>query len=122
MNATLAPTYWYNNHCIPCCTISACSDDAINAYQTWSKFLVALDIAAFGIILAATTRRWLLVDEPFNTLRMILIKLIIGLPLYAPFKRLPSCAAFVACLARRIPVLFAHLWPSRSLLGSDCML
>lgn len=106
MNSTSGA--WYLTACDPWVTIGGCSDEAVQAYAVWGKFLVAFDVVAFVIMISALIRRKILVEESFNTLWMVLLKLLLCLPMYVPpfeahktirslFCQNTSCCLVIAC-------------------------
>lgn len=80
MNTSSSP--WYANHCIPHIAIQACSDEERQAFVVWAFMYLACDISAFLFLAAAFIRRFLLIEEAFNTIRAILILMLLCIPLY----------------------------------------
>lgn len=73
---------WWANYCIPWVAIEACPPDQIQAYIVWGRLFLGLDIAAILVLTAALLRRIYLVEESFNTIRLLLIKFLLAVPLY----------------------------------------
>lgn len=79
---TFAHDKSFNGTCAPLVYVLGCTKVARQAYQDESKAWLALYLAALLALGAATIFRFVRVTEGFNTLRLIMLGFLAGLPLY----------------------------------------
>jgi hypothetical protein len=71
--------------CAPLLYIAQCSKKEIDTYVLASRVWIIPNALALISLVATFIRRCWLVKEGFNTVRLLLIKFMIGLPLYDTF-------------------------------------
>jgi hypothetical protein len=68
--------------CGPLVYLGQCKPKDIDAYVLYSRFWLTANSVAFLMLLVALIRRCVVVTERFNTLRLLMIKFLIGLAMY----------------------------------------
>ena len=79
------PKGWQGS-CAPLVYIGQCQTKDIGRYQTYARFWLAANSLVCLFLLAAFIRRCIVVKERFNTIRLLMLKFIAGLVLYAQFQ------------------------------------
>lgn len=105
MNSTIDRP-WYTQHCVPFMAIEACPREGDQARRVWAAVYIAMDISSLLFISATLIRRWIYVAEPFNTLRLMLIKFLLSLPLFVilRYSRELDCSPFSLLPASCFPL------------------
>lgn len=88
MNATVLRP-WYATVCVPYLSIEGCPSDTLQARRVWAGLYLAFDISAFLFLLATLIRRFVFVQERFNTIRLMLVLFVLGNPLCVLWRVLP---------------------------------
>lgn len=81
MNSSLTGPWW-NTTCAQYVTIAGCTPDTVNSWAIFGKVWIGLDVLVFMALLSALIRRKMVIDEPFNTVRLVLLLFCASPPLY----------------------------------------
>jgi Na+/proline symporter len=81
----------FKDKCAPFVYIAECPPKERDALMVASRVWLVLNSIALLALVVTFIRRLYLVKEKFNTLRLVMIKFMLGIPLYVPF--LPAAAS-----------------------------
>lgn len=106
MNATIpsVDNPWYSTTCVPFLSLAGCPAEDLQAHKVWAGVWLAFDISSLLFLVVTLLRRVLSVRESFNTIRLTLIKFILGAPLYVQ-RRYATINGRTPSLRARSPLL-----------------
>lgn len=64
--------------CTPFIYIASCPTEQQDVYIRYAQVWAGIDIFSFLLVIGVLIHRWIVVKERFNTLRLILIKTLLG--------------------------------------------